>query len=140
MKKAIRIAALLAVGVVMLIPTVVSCKKNNPEQDAELGLVKVLEEISLPDTLRDGSILTNCTFIDKTLTYRIEIDKSTFKNLNADKMKGKALDNLTKGLFSKNLLEVVSKAKGSIKFVMVSGNDSIVQSYSPGELESAVAK
>lgn len=131
-------AALMAVGVVMLIPAV-SCKKNT-EKAAEENITAVLATIQFPDTLKDGSVLTYCTYEDKVLTYRMEIDKTTYTKMNTDKLKGKTLDNMVAGLFSKNLLEKVSQAKSSIRFIFVNGNDSVAQTYSPGELDSALVK
>lgn len=111
-----------------------SCKKN-PEKSYEEQLTKALAEVELPRTLREGDVLTNCSYSDKTLVYNIELGQKSMKNWNEESLRTKTMEKLAAGLFSKNLLLVASKARANIKIVLTNGEETIEKVYTPQELE-----
>lgn len=111
-----------------------SCKKS-PEQSYSELLAKTMAEVELPRTLREGDVLTNCSYSDNTIVYNIELGQKSMKDWNQESLRTKTMEKLAAGLFSKNLLLVASKARANIKIVLTNGEDTIEKVYTPQELE-----
>lgn len=128
MKKFLSLIAVVAV-VFSLAVGVTSCSKS-PDKVADENIENALKEISLPRTLRDSSVVTDVTYVDKELAFRIEIDKDKFSKVEADTLRKVTLEKLHSGLFPRKLVNYMIQAGASAKYIYVCENDSVMFTFS----------
>lgn len=98
--------------------------------------MKATSELQLPAKLNDATTLTACYYRDKVLTFRNETTADSLSLVNADSLRSVTLDRLRNGLYPQSLIRKVREAEASIRYIYVSGNDSIMFSYSTADLAS----
>lgn len=133
MKTRFSLISLLLVLVVSLVGFS-ACKKDKSKV-ADQRLTEVVKGLAFPQELKDNSTLVGCTYSDKTLTFRVEMDKDKLADLDVNKQRETTLEQLRTGLFPSNLIKNVVDAGASIRYIYVSGNDSVMFSFGPDELK-----
>lgn len=111
-----------------------SCTKDE-SKDAAANITKAVTGLSFPQQLKDGSSLTACSFDNNVLTFVCEVDAKRFKNIETENLKSHTTQQLKTGLFPRQLINQVVKAKATIKYVYVNGSDSISYEIPANELE-----
>lgn len=122
------IAAVLAIGAV-------ACQKDTAKE-ADQSLTKAVSSLTVPRTLKDGVTLTECTYADRVLTYRFEVDKETYNRMNAEKSESNAFKLLTTGLFSRDLLKTLNEAKASVRYILACGDEVTEFTFDPEQLQT----
>lgn len=135
MKKLSRLTTLLALLFALAVPFV-SCKKDKAAE-AEKQIQEAVKGMNLPKECRNGMKLTACSYGDKQLTYRFEVDKETFNNLNTEKAKENTAGELSSGLFTQKLLNKISEAKASIRYVFTNGGQEVSYVFMPSNIPGA---
>lgn len=132
MKKLLCIATALVICLFSI--SLTSCK-NGKIAKADKNIENAVAGLSFPQTLNDGSKLTDCTYIDKVLTFTCDVDKKTFKEVKKDGYKEKTLERLKSGLYPRNLIDNVVAAEASIKYIFTNGDDSVEFTFFPDDLK-----
>lgn len=128
---------ILSIAAFICCLTFFSCNKNN-SSEADKSLSEAVANLSLPQSLNDGSTLTQCTYTDKVLTFVCNVKDDDFKNINLEKKKTNTTERLKTELFPHNLINKVVEADASIRYVLVNGNDSIAYEISSSELKTGI--
>lgn len=136
MKKILK-AAMMLMGAVALMMLPTACKKEaaKPQITADQSIARAVNGLSLPETLSEGVTLTDCTYADKTLTFRCSVDETVFKQLDQDASREKTLNQLKNGLFQEALVEKIKEANASIRYIVESGDSTIEFNYSARDLQ-----
>lgn len=113
-----------------------ACRKDE-SKEIDRQLSSAVAGLTFPQKLNDNTTLVGCTYADKVLTFRCEVDKSQFAAMDADAKRAETLDKLRTGLFPRNLIRNVVKAKASIRYIYVNDKDSVMFSFSPDDLRLA---
>lgn len=131
------ILSLVTVFMVMILP---GCKQSDKSGNADYDLELAVAKIDLPRNLGDNSVLTECRYADKTLTYRIEVDKERLATMKVEERQSQTLENLKSGLLSQALKDKLIDAQASVKYVLFNENDSVSFILSSAELQSEEMK
>lgn len=113
----------------------VACKKDTAKE-ADQNLTKAVSALTVPRIIKDGVTLTECTYADRVLTYRFEVDKQTYNRMNAEKSESNAFKQLTTGLFSRDLLRTLNEAKASVRYILACGDESTDFTFDPEQLQT----
>lgn len=131
--KANTFVRIFAVALVCIL-TLGACKKDKAEI-ADKNIEKAVSQLTLPQELKDGITLTNCSYKDKELTYRLELPKDKLDKLDVDQSRAKTLENLKGGLLPQNLVNNIVAANASIQYIMVCDKDSVAYKFTSQELQ-----
>lgn len=133
MKRLFRIFIILSVILFGSI-NIVSCKKDKGVV-ADKHLTEAVQGLTFPQTLNDGTKLTNCYYKEKVLTFRCELDKDKLSKMDVEQYRANTLERLKTGLFPRNLIKNVTDAGASIRYIYVNENDSVMFSFTSDELK-----
>lgn len=113
-----------------------SCGKDRATL-ADEHLAQAVDALSFPQELKDGSKLVSLAYSDKELGFRIEVSKEKYSRIAADSanFRNETIERLRTGLFPRNLIDNVVAAGASLRYVYVSGEDSVMYSVSTDELK-----
>lgn len=128
--------ALTALVAIMVCSSLAGCRKN-AAQDSAAQLEAMAKSVAVPVKVSDGTMLTACYFTDNTLTYRNETSPDTLAAINIDSLKSVTLRGLLNNVNSRKLVNHLRKARASVRYIYASGPDSVMFSFSPGDLGQA---
>lgn len=111
-----------------------SCKKDK-SKEIDRQLSAAVSGLTFPQKLNDNTTLIGCTYADKVLKFRCEVNKDQYSAMNADSKRAETLEKLRTGLFPRNLIKNVVKANASITYVYKCDNDSMMFTFSPADLK-----
>lgn len=111
------------------------CRQSDTSDIADSDLELAVAKIDLPRNLGDNSVLTECRYSDKTLTYRIEVDKEHLATMKVEERQSRTLENLKSSLLSQALKDKLIDAQASVKYVFFNENDSVSFILSSAELQ-----
>lgn len=122
---------LLILSLVILALT--ACKEN-PQEVARKQLAAVVSQVSVPHKVDSSTVLTGMSLDDKVLTSRIEIPAERLAKLQPDSLSATQVNQLSTNLTSRKLRDLAVKADVTLRYVYVSGNDSVVLVITPDAL------
>lgn len=125
---------LMAMAIVLLSISMSGCKKNESDK-ADKRIVEAVSKLKLPQKLNSVTTLTDCSYGDKMLTYRLETTSDTLASMNVDSRRAVTLENLRTGLLPQNLIANLVSAGASVRYIYVCGKDSVLFTFAPEELK-----
>lgn len=124
--------AVVITGLCML----VSCnRKEKEEAKFDRQIEQLVSGLTFPQKLNDNSSLTACSYHDRMLTYKVEIDKKRLAAMKLDQKRGETLEKLRTGLLPRALVQALVKANASLQYIYFNDNDSVSFIFSPDELK-----
>lgn len=126
-------------GLIIVVMFVIcpGCKTNSKDNRIDNQIEATIASTTLPKKLGDGSsYLTECYYLDRTLTYRIKTDKNTLAKMKVEDKSSATLEKMKSGLLTKHLVDMLSKVGASARYIYYNDGDSLCIVLSSVDLQN----
>lgn len=130
-----RIQSILGIIILSLIFAVSFSSCKSKTEKAQKALTEFVAGLKFPQQVSDNISIVDCAYKDNVLTIKYDVDKKTYKKINAEKSGPKALARLKSNLVPRSFSQKLVAANASLKCVFVSETDSTSFSFTPDELK-----